>query len=232
MTRRVAAFDFDGTLTHRDTLVPFLARVAGRRAMLRAVSHMGVQAARRNVSIGDRDRMKELMIAELLAGRSEDELRELGVAFADEILSRRMNDAVLTRLEEHLRADHEVVLVSASLVYYLDPIAEHLGLHAVIAVEPTVVDGVLDGTLTRPNVRAEQKAIRLDEWLGLGDGAPSSTAERGPESPQQADVELWAYGNSSGDLALLAAADHAFWLGRANRVPTGSVLFEPTPLEA
>lgn len=238
--RRVAAFDFDGTLTRHDTLIPFLTRVAGRRAMLRAVSRMGGQAARRAVPLSDRDRMKELMIADLLAGRSEAELRNLGTTFGEEILSGRMNQAVLRRLEEHLSADHEVILVSASLVYYLDPIAERLGLHAVIAVEPTVVDGVLDGTLSRPNVRAEQKAIRLGEWLERTNqrsassdpslSGPTTGSAGGITTSPDAAVELWAYGNSSGDHALLEAADHAFWLGRPTKTPAGSTPFESTPL--
>lgn len=225
MTRRVAAFDFDGTLTRNDTLVPFLARVAGRGGLLRAASRVGLDGLRRRIPLGDRDRIKEMMIEDLLRGRSEDELRDVGAAFASEILSSRMNPGVLGRLHEHLDAGHEVVLVSASLVYYLDVIAEQFDLHAVIAVEPTVVDGVLDGTLSRPNVRGEQKAIRLREWLD--DTGPSS-AGVGPDRTE--GVELWAYGNSSGDLALLAQADHGFWLGRTNKLPPGSVVFEPGPL--
>ena len=38
-----------------------------------------------------------------------------------------------------------------------------------------------------PNVRAEQKAVRLREWLGQ------------PPTGSLVDAELWAYGNSSGD---------------------------------
>lgn len=229
--RRIAAFDFDGTLTRHDTLVPFLARVAGRGGLLRSAARIGIDGLRRRVPLGDRDRVKELMISDLLGGRSEDELRTLGAEFAVEIMANRMNHGVLERLHEHLGADHEVILVSASLVYYLDPIAEELGLDAVIAVEPTVVGGVLDGTLLRPNVRAEQKAIRLREWLENTDVAPTAgdVPDR-PATPRKGTVELWAYGNSSGDLALLDEADHGFWLGRPGKVPSGSVVFEPGPL--
>ena len=35
--RRIAAFDFDGTLTRRDTLVPFLAKACGTQALTRAL---------------------------------------------------------------------------------------------------------------------------------------------------------------------------------------------------
>lgn len=226
--RLVAAFDFDGTLTRHDTLVPFLAKVAGWGTLVRSAARTGLAGIRGKVSLGDRDGLKELMIADLLSGRSEAELHHLGRTFAEEILAKRMNADVLTRLEQHVEAGHEVILVSASLVYYLDPIAEKFGLDAVIAVEPTVVNGTLDGTLSRPNVRAEQKAVRLAEWLAQTE--PSTSGAIG-NTADQPDVELWAYGNSSGDLALLAEADNAFWLGPRNKMPADAVAFTPVPLE-
>ena len=80
-------------------------------------------------------------------------------------------------------------------------------------------DGRLTGALTHPNVRAEQKAVRLREWMGQ------------PATGPLHGVELWAYGNSSGDHALLQLADHRYWRGRPNKVPAGSELFAPGPPE-
>ena len=58
-------------------------------------------------------------------------------------------------------------------------------------------DGRATGSLARPNVRGEEKANRLHEWL---DG--------------RAIEEMWAYGNSSGDEALLAMSHHPTWIGK------------------
>jgi phosphoserine phosphatase len=111
-----------------------------------------------------------------------------------------------------------VLFVSASLVYYLEPLATMLDVQDVLAVEPEVRDGRLTGELVRPNVRAEQKALRLREWLGA------------PEHGPLEGVELWGYGNSSGDHELLAMSDHAAWMGRPNKVPAGCRVFRPGPL--
>jgi phosphatidylglycerophosphatase C len=216
--RQIAAFDFDGTLSRRDTLVPFLAQASGRSRFVGAVSRLGISGARRNVDLRDRDGLKEALLADLFTGREEEELRHLGARYARDLLSDQLRPDVLTRLEDHRRAGHELLFVSASLVYYLDPLAELLGVNAVLAVEPEVRDGRLTGALARPNVRAEQKALRLREWMGE------------PEHGPLEGVELWGYGNSSGDHALLAMSDHAFWLGRPNKVPVGSRVFRPEPL--
>lgn len=216
--RRVAAFDFDGTLSRRDTLVPFLAKVGGRRRFAQVCGRLGLAGARRTVDLRDRDDLKEQLLRELFVGRDEEELRHLGTRYARDLLSDQLRPEVLTRLEDHRRAGHEVLFVSASLVYYLDPLADVLGVHGVLAVEPEQFGGRLTGELVRPNVRAEQKALRLREWLDV------------PAEGPLEGVRVYGYGNSSGDHALLAMSDHAYWLGRPNKVPAGSSVFLPGPI--
>ena len=48
-----------------------------------------------------------------------------------------------------------------------------------------------------PNCRGAEKVRRLTDWLG-----------------GEAPGRLWAYGNSSGDRELLAAAHEPTWVGR------------------
>ncbi len=156
------------------------------------------------------------LIDRLFAGRSEDELRHLGAVYARDLLANELRPEVLRRLEQHHEAGHETLFVSASLVYYLEPLAESLEVQHVIAVEPAVDGGRLTGALTHPNVRAEQKALRLREWLGQ------------PPSGALVDAEVWAYGNSSGDHELLQLADHRYWMGSRRKLPAGVEVFTPT----
>jgi phosphatidylglycerophosphatase C len=112
-------------------------------------------------------------------------------------LPRGFRRSSIERIAHHRTSGHDLVIVSASLVYYLRPIASDLGFHHVIAVEMEAdPDGVLTGALTTPNVRREHKETRLREWLG--------------DEP----FELWAYGDSSGDEHLLGMAHHPTWVGR------------------
>ena len=200
--RRVAAFDFDGTLTPRDTLVPFLARSYGRRRLLRAAAAVG-PPWRLEAEVHRRDHAKAQLLRRLTTGDDPARLADLGRRYADE-LEGVLRPDMRERVEAHRRAGHELVAVSASLVTYLGPLlGERLAFDEVIAVELAVGDdGRHTGEMVRPNVRGPQKEARLREWL-------AATGETD-------DVELWAYGNSSGDAELLAMADHAALLaGRA-----------------
>lgn len=206
--RRIAAFDFDGTLTQRDTLLPFLVHVCGARRVARAVGRVAPVAARARVGrleseLHLRDAVKERLLAELLAGRRSTWLDEAGAAYARS-LPGRLRPPLAAQVAWHRSAGHELVIVSASLGAYLRPFAQAEGFHHVIAVELEAgPDGVLTGALVGPNVRGPEKAVRLRRWLG----------------GHQPDL-LWAYGNSSGDAELLAMADVPVWVDRrSHRAP-------------
>lgn len=202
--RRIAAFDFDGTLTRRDTLVPFLARACGSQDLLRALRRTAPLAARARVGRLDadlhhRDATKAELIRHLFAGREAEWLAHEGRRYASG-LDAKLRPEMIDQLRWHRDAGHELVIVSASLQVYLEPFAEAHGIHHVIGVELEAADsGHLTGHLAGPNVRGPEKARRLRAWLA-------------GEQPEM----LWAYGNSSGDTELLAMADVPVWVaGRA-----------------
>ena len=206
--RRIAAFDFDGTLSRRDTLVPFLARACGRQDLargLRRVAPLAVQArtGRLASELHHRDATKAELFRHLFRGRDAPWLHDQGRRYAA-VLPTKLRPEMVEQVEWHRASGHELVIVSASLRAYLDPFAQEAGFHHVIAVDLEEGEGGrLTGELARPNVRGEQKAVRMREWLG-GDV---------PEL-------LWAYGNSSGDTELLAMADVPVWVAGRRRTRT------------
>ncbi len=145
------------------------------------------------VSLGrvDRDLEKEALIRRLLAGRTAESIDAAGAAYAELLWARqRFRREMLDRLRWHREAGHEIVIVSASLDAYLRPLAPRLGADHVIGCRLEAAEGIVTGRLLGGNVRGPEKVRRLDAWLGDG------------------PVELWAYGDSSGDDELLARADH------------------------
>jgi phosphatidylglycerophosphatase C len=203
--RRVAAFDFDGTLTRRDTLLPFLVRSCGARAVARSVSRVAPTAARARLGrlegeLHHRDAVKESLLADLLAGREAAWLADAGRSYAA-TLPRRLRPEMVGQLDWHRSEGHELIIVSAGLLAYLEPYGQAEGFDHVIAVGMEEgPDGRLTGRLTGPNVRGPEKAVRFADWFG-------------PGRPEH----LWAYGNSSGDLELLQLADSRVWVSGPDR---------------
>jgi phosphatidylglycerophosphatase C len=193
----VAAFDFDGTLARRDTLVPFLRRACGTHRVAAAAGLAALGRSRR-----ERDLLKVAVLARLFRGMPAGRLDALGRGYVPTLVG-LLRPEMVERVRWHRDQGHAVVIVSASLGAYLRPLAEHLELDAALAVELVAgADGLLTGEVVGGlNTRGPEKVARLRAW---------SDQRLGPA----AAFELWAYGDSAGDAELLAAADHPTWVGR------------------
>ena len=202
---RVAAFDVDGTLTRRDCVVPFLREVAGTATLSTRLLRDPVGLAR--ASIGrDRDAFKAAAAAAAFAGVPYDELVSTAQTFAERVSADGLRAEVVESLQEHRQNGDRTVLVSASFEIYLDPLAEILGVDAVLATRLEVDEhGTLTGRLDGHNCRGPEKVRRLHRWLG-------------EEYGDRGDVTVIAYGDSAGDREMLADADVAHWVGPGKTV--------------
>ena len=188
----VAAFDFDGTITTKDTFVPFLFLAFGRRRVSAAFVGLGWQALCVVLGISSRDRLKEKIVTRLFAGESALRLQRVGEDHARRVQS-WVRAAASRRISWHKERGHRLVLVSASLDLYLENVAEALGFDDLLCTRPSVKQNVFDGFLKGGNCRGPEKVRRLQALLG-----------------NLKDHELYAYGDSEGDRDMLAAADHAY----------------------
>ncbi len=163
----LAVFDLDGTLTRRDTFLPFLRRVAGSRttAMALARSFPALAAACRDRA--RRDAFKEALVGATLGARESDGVDRMGAAYAEHLLATQLRPDTLARLRWHQAEGHDCVIVSASLTVYVAPLAKRLGVDRVVATELEVgSDGRLTGRFVGPNCRAAEKLRRIEAAYG------------------------------------------------------------------
>lgn len=186
-----AVFDFDGTLLPGDSLLPFLALVAGRRALVGALVRRGPRIAAAMAGMSDRGEAKRRLLTDLVGGRAVADVEEAARRFSAALVGRLRPD-VLARLRWHQSAGHRTVIVSASPGVYVRPVGAALGVDGVMATELVIGDGRFTGSIDGRNCRGAEKLDRLRAWLG--------SREQG---------RLWVYGDSAGDRELLAAADIA-----------------------
>jgi phosphatidylglycerophosphatase C len=199
--RTVAAFDFDGTLTRRDSLAPFLASLVGARRLAVAGARLGVPLLGAAIGRSSRDVAKERLLVALLAGRPFEEVAESGRRYGMRLARERLRPDTRARVDWHQDQGHQVVIVSASLDVYLEPVVRELDADALLCTRLEVDgDGRCTGRLLGGNCRGDEKARRLRAHLDAGPGSGA--------------VTLWAYGDSAGDDAMLAMADHPVRVGR------------------
>ncbi len=195
--RPVVAFDFDGTITRRDTMLLFLTAVRSRPIVARVFVRRSPQLLRALSGGVARDRAKRLVCQDLLAGLTSHEAEAAARQTARRIELSLIRPDTSARLGWHQQEGHRVIVVSASFELYVRQVAGSLGVHEVIATRWEVDDsGVLTGRLVGQNVRGAAKVDLLAKLLGD-------------------DFRLeYAYGNSSGDTAMLDRARHPVRVGR------------------
>ena len=198
----IAAFDFDGTLTKRDTLLPFLARGLGWPRFVLALVLCSPWLAAFALRLIPNHVAKQKLLALTLHGKTTAQMADWTSRWLANDFPGQLQVWSLARLAEHQQAGHCCVMVSASPNVYLKRVALQLSFDALLCTEMAEEGGQLTGRMKTPNCHGEQKALRLKAWMLERFGADSD-----------AQV-MYAYGDTSGDKSMLRMAAHAFYRGK------------------
>lgn len=193
----VAAFDFDGTLTWRDTLLPFLRRLLGWPTFLWVLFVCSPWLMAYALRLISNHRAKARLLHAALAGRPLDEVERCARPFVQDDLPLQWRPWALRQLVQHQEQGHRCVIVSASTSLYMHRVGESLGVDAVLCTEMEVAHGHYTGRMSTPNCHGEEKVRRLQAWLAAEFGA--------------AQPVLHAYGDTSGDKPMLGLASEAWY---------------------
>lgn len=205
----VAAFDFDGTLTWCDSLLPFLRHAVGPARFWSGLRRLSPVLLALRLGRLPAQQAKQAVLAHFLAGWSGERLAAAADRFAGGPLPRLVNPRALARLHWHRDQGHRVLIVSASPEIYLHPWAARHGVEAVLGTRLEMSGGVFTGRILGNNCHGPEKVARLGGHLGALDG-----------------FAIHAYGDSAGDRELLAAAAAGFYRPFRSRLPArASVTF-------
>ncbi|HKB58470.1 MAG TPA: HAD-IB family hydrolase [Gallionellaceae bacterium] len=190
----MAAFDFDGTISRKDTFFPFLLYAFGRPAAYRALALGLLELLRRNAHLSVRDRLKAALVRRLFTSVPREELEAVAAAYAREILESQLRPKALERIRWHREQGHRCIMVSASIDLYLKHIARELGFSDLLCTRLAASGDVFTGELIGSNCRRAEKVRRLTVLLG-----------------NVAQYRIYAYGDSAGDKEMLAIAAEKFY---------------------
>ena len=184
----LVAFDFDGTLTVKDSFNAFLKWRAGRRwtrGVIRLTPALITYVFDRN-----RAKLKAAAIREFMKGATVEQIEIDARTFAQNHAASLLRPDALAVWRSWRAKGAKLVIVTASPEITVAPFARGLGADMLIGTRlMTSEDGRVLGGLDGNNCRAKEKVLRLREAFGP-------------------DVHLTAaYGDTSGDTEMLAIAD-------------------------
>ena len=195
---KVYAFDFDGTLTTRDTLLEFIRFACGTPRFLLGFLLYSPLLVLMKLRLYPNGKAKQKVLAHFFKWMTIGEFDALCQDFA-RTHRHLLRPEVVRQLEQVLSEGAEVLIVSASIDHWVRPFFEgdrsqNTGdrrLH-VMGTQIEVVEGRLTGRFLTPNCYGQEKVRRI---LAI--------------YPDRSSYHLTAYGDSRGDREMLAFADEA-----------------------
>ena len=181
MKRKLVLYDFDGTLTHKDSMWAFLVFTFGKARVVKQIVKSSPALVLASLGLRDKGAVKERFLRMLFKELSESELKSAGKRFASEVVDGLLRPERFAKMNEFLSEGADVYIVSASLDVWLSPIARKFG----VGLIATNWD-FEQLKFTTPNCNYEQKVIRVKSQLNLS---------------EYNQIEV--FGNSSGDQALM-----------------------------
>lgn len=193
MENALALFDFDGTLTTKDSLRDFILFTFGKPKTVMGGILLAPTLAGYALGVMDNSKAKQQVLKYFFGGMSVEKMQTLGDAYAKQRLPKILRPAGLDKLKWHQAQGHQVVIVSASTEYWLKPWTDAMGFY-LLATQLEVKDQKLVGCYAGENCHGEEKVRRIKAVYDL----------------DQFDA-IYAYGDTWGDKPILALADHAFY---------------------
>jgi phosphatidylglycerophosphatase C len=195
-------FDLDGTLTWRDTLLPFLTGYALRHPRRWPGLWRLPLAFAGYLALPDRGLLKSRVIRAVMGGERRAAIEAWAGSYVGSLEARRtFRPAALAALAAHRAAGDRLVLLSASPDLYVPRIGRLLGFERTLcteiawrndAREDSAEEDRLEGALRTPNRRGQEKSRCLAGLRAEYPGLP-----------------VVAYGNAESDIPHLREADRA-----------------------
>lgn len=166
--------DLDGTLTQKDTYLPFLFYCL-REFGLRMVPTFLLPIFLLLYSIGavTNGRLKEAFLQSVLAGIPLEELRPIVERYVALLAETGLNRDLVQALQDHLKRGDRVILVTASFDLYVERLAERLGIPNVVCTRAELRDGIVTGRILGKNCHGPEKVQRLQPLLAPAEWAVS-----------------------------------------------------------
>lgn len=190
---KIYAFDFDGTLTNRDTLLEFIRFVRGDKAFLLCILYYFPLLLLMKLGFYPNWKVKQKVFAHCFSGMTLADFNKWCARFASERMT-LLRPKGVQKINEVLEAGNKVVIVSASINNWVEPFFFGLDGVSVIGTMIEDRDGVVTGRFLTKNCYGEEKVRRLLKLY-----------------PDRQDYWLVAYGDSRGDFEMLDFANESHY---------------------
>ena len=193
--RKIYAFDFDGTLTTKDTLLEFIRFAKGSGQMFRGFLLFSPLLLLMKLHLYPNWKAKQQVFSYFFKGMNIDDFNALCTHFAEQN-KHLLRPAGIEKVRQAIEEEQATVLIiSASIDNWVRPFFDEIDKKIqVLGTQIEIKGGRLTGQFTTKNCYGQEKVNRLTALY-----------------PHREAYDLIAFGDSRGDKELLDFADKGFY---------------------
>lgn len=188
--KKIYLFDFDGTLTYKDTMFLFLKFCNPAKFYLQFFLHIPIFILLKS-KFAEAEKVKKSLIFKVLKNETKESLEKKSQMFFDANFPDIIRENALDFIKNIDRKNTESFIVTASLDIWVQPFANHFKM-GLLATQAEFKNEKLTGNFIGNNCNKQEKVERIIEAIGS----------------KKYDKTI-AFGDTSGDGAMLKWANES-----------------------
>ncbi len=186
-------FDFDGTLTRKDTFIEFIKFCKGKTNFVTGIIVLSPLLVVYKLKLIPNWRAKEILFGYFFKGMPRHEFQNKGREFALKVIPSLIRTSALARIKEYKASGQRMIIVTASAEEWIKPWSDQFGME-IISTRWEFQNDHISGRISGRNCYGPEKKNRIEKEIDLSKYNTISV-----------------YGDTSGDREMLALGTERFY---------------------
>ncbi|KQM31204.1 HAD-IB family hydrolase [Chryseobacterium sp. Leaf201] len=190
--KKLYCFDFDGTLTYKDTMFMYLKFYDPTKFRLQFLKHVPLFILLK-LKLAETEKVKKSFIGSILKGQTQEKIEKKSLQFFEAHYPKIVRENALDFIRNIDRDNTQSLLVTASLDIWARPFAEAFQMQ-LVSTKAEFKNGIFTGNFIGKNCNGKEKLERIQSEI----------------SDSRYD-KIIAFGDTSGDKPMLAWANEGHY---------------------
>lgn len=190
--KKLYCFDFDGTLTYKDTMFMYLKFYDSAKFRVQFIRHIPLFILLK-LKLAETEKVKKSFIGSILKGQTQEKIEKKAKQFFEQNYPQIVRENAMDFIQNIDRDNTQSLLVTASLDIWTKPFAEALQMQ-LVSTRAEFKNGVFTGNFVGKNCNGIEKLMRIKEEIN------NSKYDK-----------IIAFGDTSGDKQMLKWANEGHY---------------------
>ncbi|WP_336731559.1 HAD family hydrolase [Chryseobacterium sp. VD8] len=161
--KKLYCFDFDGTLTYKDTMFMYLKFYDSTRFRLQFLKHIPLFVLLK-LKLADTEKVKKSFIGSILKGQTQEKIEKKSRQFFEHYYPKIVRENALDFIQNIDHNNTQSLLVTASLDIWAKPFAEAFKMQ-LVSTRAEFRNGVFTGNFVGRNCNGNEKLVRIQQEI-------------------------------------------------------------------